>query len=235
MRRTWWPALAVLLGGIEVGTGVSTPFEDPTRGGLIAGVLTGAAGLLVLAGVAIRRRHRVRGDVMVAVGVLPVVSWYWTYVFPVAAVSVLAAALVDAADARPSHTAAPAQASDRIRVGLVVALAAALAGSVFLDSPGAAVVLVSPLLAALVTHAVVGGRADLAPSTRAGVLLVGVGVGNAIFVLVARLLGDVDGVAVPGSAATAAAASSALVIFVGCGLLVVGWSRQPPSSTSHRH
>jgi hypothetical protein len=117
----------------------------------------------------------------------------------------------------------------------VAALAAALAGSVSLDSPGAAVVLVSPLLAALVTHAVVGGRADLAPSTRAGVLLVGVGVGNAIFALVARLLGDVDGVAVPGSAATAAAAISALVILMGSGLLVVGWSRQRPSPTSHQH
>lgn len=235
MRRTWWQALAVLLGGIEVGTGVSWPIEEPSIGAVVGGAITGAAGLLTIAGVAVRRRHRVRGDVMIAVGVLPFVSWYWTYVFPAAAVTVLAAALVDAADARPSHTAALPPTGDRVRVGLVVALVAALAGSVFLDSPGAAVVLVSPLLAALVTHAVVGGRADLVPSTRAGVLLVGVGIGNAIFVLVARLLGDVDGVAVPGSAASAAAAFSALVILVGCGLLVVGWSRQPPSPTSHRH
>lgn len=235
MRRTWWQALAVLLGVIGVGTGVSTPFEDPTRSGLIAGVLTGAAGLLVLAGVARRRRQRMRGDLMVAVGVLPFVSWYWTYAFPIAAVAVLAAALVDAADARPARTGAPARHGDRLRITLVVALAAALAGSVFLDAPGPAVVLVSPLLAALVTHAVVGGRADLVPSTRAGMLLVGAGIGNVILVLVARLVGDVDGIAVPGSAATAAAAISALVIVVGCGLLVVGWSRQRPPTTSHRH
>ena len=91
-RRTWWQALAVLIGGIEVGTGVSTPFEDPTTGGLIAGVITAAAGLLVLVGVAVRRHRRVRGGAMIAVGVLPVVPWYWTYVFPIAGVAVLAAA-----------------------------------------------------------------------------------------------------------------------------------------------
>jgi hypothetical protein len=214
---------------------VSWPIEEPSIGALIGGVITGAAGLLAIAGVAVRRHRRVRGDVMIAVGVLPLVPWYWTYVFPIAAVTVIAAALVDAADARPSRPASLPPAGDRVRVALVVALAAALAGSVFVDSPGAAVALVSPLLAALVAHAAVGRRPDLEPSTRAGLLLVGVGVGNALFVLVARLLGDVDGLAVPGSAGTAAAAISALAIVAGCGLLVVGRSRQRPSPTSQQH
>ena len=145
----------------------------------------------------------------------------------------------------PAHEAPDA--APRLRGGvlkyflLLVALSIPfwIAGSVALpvpmNLPVSALQAVCPLLAALVTHAVVSGRADLAPSTRAGVLLVGVGVGNALLILVARVLGDVDDVAVPGSAATAAAAISALVILAGCGLLLVGWSRQRPSPTSHQH
>ena len=42
LRRTWWQALACVIGGIEGGTGVSTPLEDPTVGGLIARIIAAA-------------------------------------------------------------------------------------------------------------------------------------------------------------------------------------------------
>jgi len=228
LRRTWWQALAVLIGGIEVGTGVSTPFEDPTRGGLIGGVITAAAGVLVLAGVAVRRHQRTRGDAMIAVGVLPVVPWYWTYVFPIAAVTVFAAALVDAADGLPSATDVRRPAGDRIHVGLVVALAAALVGGIFVGSAGAAVVLVSPVLAALVAHAVVRRRSGVVPTIRAALLLIAVGVGNAVLTVVVGVLGSIDDVALPRSTVTMAAAITTLAIVAGIGLLTVA------RSASHR-
>lgn len=147
-----------------------------------------------------------------------------------------AAALVDAADAQPSRTAALHRASDRVRVGLVVALAAALVASVFVGSAGAAVVLVSPVLAALVAHAVVRGRSGLVPTARAGLLLVAVGVGNAVLTVVAGVLGSIDDATLPRSAVAMAAAISALAVVAGIGLLTVGRaaSHRRPNPTPPR-
>ncbi len=231
-RRTWWQALAVLLGGLEVGTGVSTPFEDPTTGGLTAGVITAAAGLLVLVGVAVRRGRRAHGDVMIAVGVLPVVPWYWTYVFPITGVIVVAAALVDAADAQPSRTAALPRADDRVRVVLVAALIVALAAGVVIGSASRAVVLIAPVLAALVVHAVVRRRSDLAAAARAGLLMAGVGVGNGVFTVVVVALSAANETVLATDAVAAAAVISALAIAVGVTLLVV--ARRTPTRWSRR-
>lgn len=221
MRRTWWRALAVLIGAVEVGAGVAAPFEDPP-GGLVVAVVGAGAGMLVLTGVAVRRRRPVRGDLMIAVGVLPVVPWYWTYVFPIAGVTVIAAALVDAADAAPSDAAAEPSAADPVRRGLVAALIAAIGGGVLMSSADA-VVLVSPVLAALVAHAIVRRRTDFTPTARAGLLLAGIGGGNLAFTVAAGVLALPDDT-LSTSAVAVAGVLSGLCVLAGIVLLMFGRS-----------
>lgn len=221
MRQTWWRALAVLIGAIEVGTGVAAPFEEPPGALLVAMVVAGA-GMLALTGVAVRRRRPVRGDLMIAVGVLPVVPWYWTYVFPIAGVTVIAAALVDAADAVASDADAEPPAADPVRGVLVAALIAAIGGGVVINSADA-VVLVSPVLATLVTHAIVRRRTDVTPTARAGLLLAGIGGGNLAFTVAAGVLALPDDT-LSTSAVAVAGVLSGLCILAGIVLLMLGRS-----------
>lgn len=225
LRRTWWQALAVLVAGIEIGTGVYAPFEDPPGTAVDSVVLT-TAGVAILVGLVVRRRRQGRGDLMVAVGVLPVVPWYWTYVFPIAAVAVLSATLVDAADARSSSEATaatppgtPPQAADHVRSLLIAAVTAALVGGVAVGSASATVVLVSPLVALLIAHALVRGRTDLTPPARAGLILVAAGVGNVVLTFVAVAIDDF--VLATATVVTAAVGVAALALLAGVALLTL--------------
>jgi hypothetical protein len=234
MRRTWWQALAVLVGVIEVATGASTPFEEPTTGGLVTGALTAAGGLLALAGVAVRRHRRVLGDLMTAVGMLPVVPWYWTYAFPITAVAVVAASLVDAADALSSAKGPQRQAADPVRAGLVTALIAVLVGGAVVGSASAAVLLVTPALALLIIHAIVRDRGHLAPATRVGLLLLGAGVANGVLTVAAVALSAVESVTLTAAEARTVAVVSTLAILAGIGLLAIGRLRSPHDRASRR-
>ena len=102
LARTWWLLLAGLVGTFEVAFGVAIPIEEgatfDTVGG---GTLIATAGLLVLGGIIVRwRGSRVAGDRMIVVGALPTLPWMWLILPPLAGLTVIMAAAVDAAEAR---------------------------------------------------------------------------------------------------------------------------------------
>jgi LPXTG-motif cell wall-anchored protein len=150
LARNWWLALAALLGMLEVvvgadmalqassGVGVALP-GDPS-GIARRGVIIGAGGLLALWGIAQRRRWRLAGDLLLAVGVLPVVSWLWaigpTLLVSLAALTVIVAATADAAEALgldPRGTAHAAQ--RRMLLGNAVVLVAVLVADTLMGQP----------------------------------------------------------------------------------------------------
>jgi MYXO-CTERM domain-containing protein len=102
LARNWWLVLAALVGLFEVGFGVAIPLEEgPTFDTVGGGALIAAAGLLILAGIAVRRRRsRVAGDVMIAIGPLPTVAFLWMILPALAGVPVIVAATLDVAEAR---------------------------------------------------------------------------------------------------------------------------------------
>jgi hypothetical protein len=221
VRRTWWQALAALLGVIEVTTAASIPFEDGAKAGPAHVALLTASGFLVLSGLAQRRVHRRRGDVMIALGVLTVLDWYWTYVFPIAAATVIAAALIDAVDAQPTRHRATPTTGDRARDGLIVALAVALGVAALRGSPELGIVLVSTVLAALVAHAVMRRHRDRSAATRFGGFALGTGLGSVVFMVIAVTVSSVA-LRMPVAAVLAAMLVSGLGIVGGAILLVAG-------------
>lgn len=98
-RDNWWLVLAGLTGTFLVLLGVGLPFEDRTLGSVIGGSLTALAGVVMLAGLAVRRRRRVVGDIMVGLPAFALVPWVWTIVLPLVALAVMIPAFRDAADA----------------------------------------------------------------------------------------------------------------------------------------
>lgn len=96
IRSNWWLVLAAIAGGLQVAIGVVMPFEDRTAGAVAGGLAHATAGLVVLAGIVVRRRRAKAGDLMIAVGVLPLLTWFWTVVLPALAVAVMVPALYDA-------------------------------------------------------------------------------------------------------------------------------------------
>ena len=95
IRSNWWLVLAAIAGGVLVFIGVGLPFEDRTAGAVAGGGVHAIAGVVVLAGLVARRRRPRRGDLMIAVGVLPLLIWFWTIVLPALAVAVMVPALLD--------------------------------------------------------------------------------------------------------------------------------------------
>jgi hypothetical protein len=90
--RIWWLVLAALVGGFEVLFGVALPLHEGGNPGSIAGgALIATAGLLVLGGIAGRRRRRARlaGDVMIAVGAMPMLPWVWIIPLPLTGLVVI--------------------------------------------------------------------------------------------------------------------------------------------------
>jgi hypothetical protein len=102
LARNWWLALAALVGLFEVVSGVGMPLTEGGNPGSIAGgAVIATAGLLVLGGIIVRwRGSRVAGDRMIVVGALPTLPWMWLILPPLAGLTVIMAAAVDAAEAR---------------------------------------------------------------------------------------------------------------------------------------
>jgi hypothetical protein len=102
LARNWWLILAALVGLFEVVSGVGMPLAEGGNPGSIAGgAFIAGAGLLVLGGIIVRwRGSRVAGDRMIVVGALPTLPWMWMILPPLAGLTVIMAAAVDAAEAR---------------------------------------------------------------------------------------------------------------------------------------
>jgi MYXO-CTERM domain-containing protein len=155
LARNWWLILAALVGLFEIAFGVAIPLEEgatfDTVGG---GAIIATAGLLVLGGIAVRRRRsRVAGDVMIAVGALPMMPWIWIIPLPVAGLTVIVAATVDAAEARSlgqGHT--PTRPGDRVLLGVAAGLAAVLVAPLVIGVPFWSAFAVAPVLLGLVVY-----------------------------------------------------------------------------------
>jgi LPXTG-motif cell wall-anchored protein len=160
LAQTWWLVLAALLGALEVLAGIGTALDgnsgvggllpgDPASSARRAAVIT-AGGLLALGGIAQRRRSRVAGDLLIAVGTLPPVAWLWTggpaVIVSLLALTVIVAAVVQAAQVRSlGRRGAPLPANDRMLLGNAVVFVAVLAAYTLMDRPTA-----SALIAGLV-------------------------------------------------------------------------------------
>lgn len=94
IKANWWIVAAILIAPLEIAFGIGNLIEDdggPLYGKVLAAVIFVAAGLLTLAGAAVRAHHPVAGNRMVAVGVLPMGAALSIVWFPPAmAVGVLA-------------------------------------------------------------------------------------------------------------------------------------------------
>ena len=153
LARTWWLMLAALV-TFEVAFGMAIPIEEganlDTVGG---GALIATAGLLMLGGIALRRRSRVAGDSMIAVGALPTVPYFWMILPPLAGLTVIVAAAFDAAEARSlGQRGTPLVAGERLVLAGVVIVAAALVAAVVIGSPLSGTLIVAPVLLALVIY-----------------------------------------------------------------------------------
>ncbi|HZA81016.1 MAG TPA: hypothetical protein VFC13_06040, partial [Actinomycetes bacterium] len=100
LARNWWLVLAALVGLFEVGFGVAIPLTEGANFDTVGGgALIAAAGLLILAGIVVRRRRsRVAGDIMIAIGPLPTVAFLWMILPALAGVPVIVAATLDVAE-----------------------------------------------------------------------------------------------------------------------------------------
>jgi MYXO-CTERM domain-containing protein len=155
LARNWWLVLAALVGIFELAFGVAIPLEEginiDTVGG---GALIAAAGLLVLGGIAVRRRRsRVGGDVMIAVGALATVPFFWMILPLLAGLPVIVAAAFDAAEARSlGERGTPLPAGERLVLAGVVLVAAVLVASVLIAGPMPGTLIVAPILLGLVVY-----------------------------------------------------------------------------------
>jgi MYXO-CTERM domain-containing protein len=156
LARNWWLILAALVGLFEVAFGAAIPLEEgasfDTVGG---GAIIATAGLLVLGGIAVRRRRaRVAGDVMIAVGAMPMMPWLWIIPLPVAGLTVIVAAVVDAAEARSlgQRHAPTRRPGDRVLLGVAAALVAVLVAPLVIGAPLWGAFAVAPVLLGLVVY-----------------------------------------------------------------------------------
>ena len=155
LARNWWLVLAALVGLFEVAFGVAMPLEEGGHAESIAGgALIATAGLLVLGGIAVRqRRSRVAGDVMLAVGAMPMLPWLWIIPLPVAGLTVIVAATVDTAEARSvGRRSAPLGGAERLLLRTAAALAAAIVAYLVIGTPLLIAFAAAPVLVGLVVH-----------------------------------------------------------------------------------
>jgi len=155
LARNWWLILAALVGLFEVAFGVAIPLHDGVNFDTIGGgAIVATAGLLVLGGIAVRRRRsRIAGDLMIAVGAMPMMPWLWIIPLPVAGLTVIVAATVDAAEARSlgqRHT--PTRPGDRVLLGVAAALVAVLVAPLVAGAPFWSAFAVAPVLLGLVVY-----------------------------------------------------------------------------------
>lgn len=172
IKNNWWLAIAGPLGALEIVLGVGMPFEERTVGSIIGGVLIAALGAAMLAGIAVRRRRRRTGDLMIAAGTLPLYPFMWTVVLPIAGLLVAIPALLDAADAAaagpPEGSRAPRRGPDAATIPLIMVLAAVVTAAVVVGEAATAVGLVAPALAALLAHLLLRGRLSAPVAARVG-------------------------------------------------------------------
>jgi hypothetical protein len=154
LARNWWLMLAGLVGTFEVAFGVAIPIEEGANFDTVGGgALIATAGLLMLGGLAVRRRRsRVAGDMMIAVGALPMLPWVWMILPPLAGLTVIVAAAFDSAEARSlGERGAPPAAAERLLLASVVVVAAVLVTVLIAGSlPGTLVV--APVFLGLVVY-----------------------------------------------------------------------------------
>ena len=147
--------LAGLVGIFEVAFGVAIPLEEGANFDTVGGgALIAAAGLLVLAGTAVRRRRsRVAGDIMIAVGALPMIPWLWIIPLPLAGLTVIVASAFDSAEARSlGERGTPLPAGERLVLAGVVIVAAALVAAVLIAGPMPGTLIIAPALLGLVVY-----------------------------------------------------------------------------------
>lgn len=174
IARRWWVLLGGILGVMEVALGAGLPFEEDTTGALVGGIVIATFGAMALTGIWQRRRHRVRGDLMIAAGMLPLMPFLWTIVLPLAGVMVIVAACVDAADARVQGidvAASQPVGRDRALWPIAGVLAAAILAAIVVGDDVTAVMLVTPPLALLLAHLGLRHRMPGLPLARVGLTL----------------------------------------------------------------
>jgi hypothetical protein len=221
LKDNWWVALAVPVGAMTVALGLTTAFDDGTTGEFAAGAMITALGLTMLSGVWLRRTRRVRGDVMIAVGTLPLFAVLWAIVLPVVGLLVLIPAVLDAADASAAGARAPGD--ERRTIGratatLVGLVTAATFASLVIGRPEVAFSLVSPVLSILVAHLALH-RARSTTLSRLGLTAFVAGLNHMVLLAVVGILGDdgivalTDGPAAVATAVMAVAGAGGVVVF----------------------
>ena len=136
---------------LEVGFGVAIPLTEGANFDTVGGgAILAAAGLLVLGGIAVRRqRSRITGDIMIAVGAVPMLPWLWMILPPLAGIIVILAAAFDMAEARSlGERGTSLAARERLVLTGVVLLGAALVVTLLVAGP----LIVVPILLGLVVY-----------------------------------------------------------------------------------
>jgi hypothetical protein len=126
LRRNWWLVLAAIHALVELLLGIGIAL-DGNPGSIAGGAAIAGGGVLILTGIAVRRRRRVAGDVMIAIGALPAMPFFWLVLPSLLGLVVVGAAAVDAAEGR-SLRGGPAPTQSRwilAATGTAVAIAVA--------------------------------------------------------------------------------------------------------------
>ncbi|AXV08187.1 hypothetical protein DVS28_a3514 [Euzebya pacifica] len=191
VKTYWWLALAVVVGLLEVALGVALPLEEQNTGALIGGIVIAGLGLVSIAGIAVRRRRVVLGDLLIAGGALPVMPWLWTIVLPVLGLAVIVAALVDAANhaavAAPDTTANPIG-RDAFVLPMVGTVVACVLAAVVIGDGATAVWLVTPPVALLVSWVALRHRVHGSPLMLTGLVLISASVGSTVIAVASSWL-----------------------------------------------
>jgi len=137
------------------GVGILLP-GDPASTARRAAIIT-TGGLLALWGIAQRRRSRVVGDLLIAVGTLPPVAWLWVsgpvVIVSLLALTVIVAAVVQAAQVRRlGRRGPPLAANDRMLLGNAVVLVAVVAAAALLGRPTSSALIVGLAFLGLLTY-----------------------------------------------------------------------------------
>jgi hypothetical protein len=89
----WWWVPAGLIGAFEGLFGIGQLIDDPKPSNLAAMLIMGGFAALIFGGMAIRNRRA--GNWMIAIGVLPMLPWFWLIAPPIVGLFVIVMALSD--------------------------------------------------------------------------------------------------------------------------------------------
>jgi hypothetical protein len=108
-KQTWWVSLAVILAGLQVvfAIGIGADSEASNTERIVIFIAFGGGAVLTLLAIRLRPRYQVRGDALIAVGVVPAfVTGIIAFWFPplwlatAAGIAVIVSAIGDALGAR---------------------------------------------------------------------------------------------------------------------------------------